>query len=142
MALLIMHATHIWEILWEDWNMTKYAWVVPLKDKKRIAIANAFQTFFEKSSLKPNKLWADKSSECYNISMKSWWQDNDIKMCLAHNEEKSAVAERFVTTFKNIKKKANIFSKGYIPNWSEEVLFLVHQKKLVLNLVKERLYSA
>ena len=40
--------------------MTKYTWVVSLKDKKSITIANAFQTFFEKSSLKPNKLWADK----------------------------------------------------------------------------------
>ena len=40
--------------------MTKYTWVVSLKDKKSITIPNAFQTFFEKSSLKPNKLWADK----------------------------------------------------------------------------------
>ena len=44
-------------------------------------------------------------------------------MYLAHNEEKSAVAERFVTTFKNIKKKINIFAKGYVPNWSEEFFF-------------------
>ena len=111
MTLLIMHATHIWEILWEDWNMTKYAWVVPLKDKKRIAIANAFQTFFEKSSLKPNKLWADKSSECYNISMKSWWQDNDIKMCLAHNEEKSALLKDLWQLSRISKKKQIFFQK-------------------------------
>ena len=33
----------------------KYSWVVSLKDKKDIAITNAFQTMLDKSSLKPKK---------------------------------------------------------------------------------------
>ena len=33
---------------------SKYAWVVPLKDKKGISIVNGFQSILKKSSRKPN----------------------------------------------------------------------------------------
>ena len=49
----------------------KYAWIVPLKDKKGVSIGNAFQSILEKSNRKPNKIWVDKGGEFYNISMKS-----------------------------------------------------------------------
>ena len=35
---------------------SKYAFVVPLKDKKGISIVNAFQSIFNKSKRKPNKI--------------------------------------------------------------------------------------
>ena len=35
---------------------SKYAWVVPLKDKKGVSIVNAFQRILKKSNRKPNKL--------------------------------------------------------------------------------------
>ena len=38
---------------------SKYAWVVPLKDKKAVSIVNAFQSIFKKSNKKPNKIWVD-----------------------------------------------------------------------------------
>ena len=38
----------------------KYAWVVPLKDKKGACIVNAFQQILDKSGIKPNKIWFDK----------------------------------------------------------------------------------
>ena len=34
----------------------KYAWVIPLKDKKGTTIVNAFQSILKKSSSKPNKI--------------------------------------------------------------------------------------
>ena len=49
---------------------SKYAWVVPLKDKKGVSIGNAFQSILKKSNKKPNKIWVDKGSEFYNRSMK------------------------------------------------------------------------
>ena len=73
---------------------SKHAWVVPLKDKKGITILNG-------SSRKRNKILVDKGSKLYNRSMKSWLQDNDIKMYSTHNEGKSAVAEKFIKTLKN-----------------------------------------
>ena len=51
---------------------SKYAWVIPLKDKKGIKITNAFQTVLKESNRKSNKIWVDKGSEFYNRSMKSW----------------------------------------------------------------------
>ena len=33
--------------------------------------------------------------------MKSWLQKNDIEMYSTHNEGKSVVTERFITTIKN-----------------------------------------
>ena len=40
---------------------SKYAWVIPLKDKKGITITNAFQKILGKSNRKPNKIWLDKA---------------------------------------------------------------------------------
>ena len=173
---------------------SKYAWVVPLKDKKGISIANAFQKILKESERKPNKIWVDKGSEFYNNSFKKWLKDNDIEMYSMHSEGKSVVAERFIRTLKNkiykymtaisknvyidklddivneynntyhrtIKMKPvdvkdntyidfekelnnkdpkfkigdqvrnskykNIFAKGYMPNWSEEV-FIINKIK-------------
>ena len=39
-------------------------------------------------------------SECYNRSVKSWLEKNDIEMYSTHNEGKSVVAERFIRTLK------------------------------------------
>ena len=169
---------------------SKYAWVIPLKDKKGISIVNAFQIIFKKSNGKPNKIWVDRGSEFYNSSFKKWLKGNDIEMYSTNNEGKSVIAERFIKTLKNkiykymraisktvyidklddavkkynntyhtsIKMKAldakdntyigfkkevndkshkfkvgdhlriskykNIFAKGYMPNWSEEIFII------------------
>ena len=42
---------------------SKYAWVVPLKDKIGITITNAFQKYLDDSGRKPNKILADKGIE-------------------------------------------------------------------------------
>ena len=80
---------------------SKYAWGVPLKNKKGVSIVNAFQSILKKSNKKPNKIWVDKNSDFYNNSFKKWLQDNDTVMYSVHNEGKSAIAERFIRTLKN-----------------------------------------
>ena len=49
---------------------SKYAWVVPLKDKKGVSIVDAFQKMFDDSNKKPNKIWVHKGSEFYYNSFK------------------------------------------------------------------------
>ena len=66
----------------------KYAFVVPLKDKKGTTIVNAFQSTLNKSKRKPNKIWVDQGSEFYNNNFKKWLKDNDIIMYSTHNEGK------------------------------------------------------
>ena len=80
---------------------SKYAWVLPLKDKKGVSIVNAFQSILSKSNRKPNKIWVDKGGEFFNKSIKSWLEKNDIEMHSTHNEGKSVVAESFIRTIKN-----------------------------------------
>ena len=74
---------------------SKYAWVIPLKDKKGTTVSNAFQKILYKSNRTPNKIWVDKGSEFYNRSVKSWLEKIAIDMHSTHNEEK------YVLTFKN-----------------------------------------
>ena len=80
---------------------SKYAFVIPLKDKKGISIVNAFNKIIKQSNRKPNKIWADQGGEFYNNVFKKWLSDNDIIMYSTYNEGKSVVAERFIRTLKN-----------------------------------------
>ena len=80
---------------------SKYAWVVPLEDKKGATITNTFQKILDSTKRKPNKIWVDQGSEVYNNSFKKWLKDNGISMYSAYNEGKSVVAERFIRTLKN-----------------------------------------
>ena len=45
---------------------SKYAFVVPLKNKKGTTTVNAFQSILNKSKRKPNKIRVDQGSEFYN----------------------------------------------------------------------------
>ena len=67
---------------------SKYAWVIPIKDKKGISIVSGFQKITDDSKGKPNKIWVDKGSAFYNSSFTKWLQDNDIIMYSTNNEEK------------------------------------------------------
>ena len=79
---------------------SKYAFVVPLKDKKGISITNAFDKIIKQSNRKPNKIWVDQGGEFYNRVFK---------------DSRFNVGDRV-----RISKFKNIFAKGYTPNWSKE----------------------
>ena len=49
---------------------SKYASVIPLKNKKGVTFVNAFQKIFDNSKIKLNKIWVDKGCEFYNRSVK------------------------------------------------------------------------
>ena len=80
---------------------SKYALVIPLKDKKGISIVNAFQKIIDDSKRKLNRIWVDKGREFYYNSFKKWLQDNISVMYSTNNERKSVIAERFTRRLKN-----------------------------------------
>ena len=80
---------------------SKYAFVIPLKDKKGISIINAFNKIIKQSNRKPNKIWVDQGGEFYNHNFKKWLSDNDNIIYSTYKEGKSVVAERFIRTLKN-----------------------------------------
>ena len=91
---------------------SKYAWVVPLKDKKGTSIVNAFQKIISEGR-KPNKKWVDQSSEFYNNSFKDLLKINNTEMYSIYNEGKSVVAKTFIRTLKNkIFKRMAAISKN------------------------------
>ena len=89
---------------------SKYAFVVPLKDKKGISIFNAFNKIIKESNRKPNKIWVDQGSEFYNQDFKKRLSSNNIIMHSTYIEGKSVVAERFIRTLKNkLYKHMNVY---------------------------------
>ena len=102
---------------------SKYAWVVPLKDKKGISIVKAFQIILKQSNRKPNKICVDKGSEFYNAYFKKWLRDNNIVMYSTHNEGKSVVAERFIRLLKSkIYKYMTSISKNVYIDKLEDIV--------------------
>ena len=66
---------------------SKYAWVVPIKDKKGTSIVNAFKKILSEGSeaeskrqKKPNKIWVDQGTEFYNNTFKDFLKINNIEM--------------------------------------------------------------
>ena len=83
---------------------SKFAWVIPLKDKKGITIKNALEKIFNKR--KPKFLWTDRGTEFYNKQVQDLLNENNIKLYSTNSSEiKSAVIERFNRTFKNMMYK-------------------------------------
>ena len=67
--------------------LSKYVWVLPIKDKKGTSIVNGFKKIISKER-KPNKIWVDQSSEFYNNSFKYFLKTNNIEMYSTYNEGK------------------------------------------------------
>ena len=106
---------------------SKYAWVVPLKDKRGISIVNAFQKIISEGR-KPNKIWVDQGSEFYNNSFKDFLKINNIEMYSTYNEGKSVVAERFIRTLKNkIFKHMTVVSKNVYFDVLEDIVNTITQ---------------
>ena len=72
---------------------SKYASLIPFKDKKSIPTNNAFHKILDESKCTANKIWVDKGNEFYN--------NNDIERYSLYNQGKSVIAEKFIRTLKN-----------------------------------------
>ena len=71
---------------------SKYAWVIPTKDKKGTSIVNAFKKITSekneaesKGRSNPNKIWVDQGSEFYNKSFKDFFENK----CIQHTMEEN-----------------------------------------------------
>ena len=60
--------------------LSKYAWIVPIKDKKGSSIVNAFKKILSNLNRKPNKISVDQGSEFYNNILKDFVKINYIEM--------------------------------------------------------------
>jgi hypothetical protein len=80
--------------------LSKYAWGIPLTNKRSSTVLDAFENIMKSSDRKPNKLWTDSGSEFYSTVFKKFLKENDIIIYSVYNENHSAVVERFNRTLK------------------------------------------
>ena len=79
---------------------SKYAWVVPLKDKTGASLTKAFRQIFA-TGRKPLKLQTDKGTEFKNRLVQTFLRESKVEFFTTENEEiKAAIVERFNRTLK------------------------------------------
>ena len=54
--------------------LSKYAWIVPIKDEKGTSIVSAFQKIISEGR-KPKKIWFDQGSEFYNYFFERFFEN-------------------------------------------------------------------
>ena len=80
---------------------TKYAWVVPVKDKSSNTMKSAFEQLLQKSATRvPLKLQTDKGLEFLNKQVQSLLKNFGIAHFTTMGETKAALVERFNRTLK------------------------------------------
>lgn len=78
---------------------SRYAWVVPIKNKNSSSTTEAFASLI--SLRKPTYLQSDKGSEFLNTSFQEFLKSNDIRFYTSENDDiKCALVERFNRTLK------------------------------------------
>ena len=79
--------------------LSKYAWVVPLKNKTGKSIVDAFETIF--AERKPGKLQTDKGTEFINRPFQKYLNDLNFRHFTTENDDiKACIVERFNRTLK------------------------------------------
>ena len=84
---------------------SKYAWVVPIKDKKGVSRVDAFPKILKEPHRKPNKIWVDKESEFYHNLFKKWLKDNGLR-CTGY-----------------ITKENQLLLKDFLEHWKTRFLY-------------------
>jgi hypothetical protein len=81
-------------------TFSKFAWVIPLKNKKADTVRDAFATLL--THRKRNLLQTDKGSEFINETFQRLLRENDIKFYTSENDDiKCAIVERFHRTLRS-----------------------------------------
>ena len=124
---------------------SKYAWVVPLKNKTGLSLVEAFKIILA-SGRKPEKIITDQGTEFFNKHFKALLKEEDIELYNTYNETKASVVERLIRTLKTrmwryftAKKTMRYidmlpdlvysykFEKRYLPNFSKEIFMISKQ---------------
>lgn len=102
---------------------SKYAWVIPLKNKTQESIIAAFKSVFKLR--KPKRLHTDAGSEFIGQATQKYLKENEIKFYFLNSEMKAAIVERFNRTIKE--KMWRYFTKS--------------QNYTYINIINDLIYS-
>jgi transposase InsO family protein len=79
---------------------SKFAWVIPIKNKQAKSVLEAFKIIIENSSRKPNNLQSDQGTEFLNKEFKEYLEEIGVGHYYVNSELKASVVERFNRTIK------------------------------------------
>ena len=80
--------------------LSKYAWSIPLKNKKAETVLEGIKNVIQESGRSPEKIYVDQGGEFYNKIMDQWLKNNNIIRYSTYGEHKSCIVERFNRTLK------------------------------------------
>jgi transposase InsO family protein len=78
---------------------SKYAWVIPLKNKTGLSLVEAFKLILS-TGRKPEKVMTDQGTEFFNKHFQALMKEKDINLYNTYNETKASIVERLIRTLK------------------------------------------
>ena len=85
--------------------LSKYAWVVPLKDKTGKSLVDAFDVVFKKDGRVPERLLTDAGKEFLNREFQRFLTSKNLLHFVTDNETKAQIVKRFNRTPKKSRFK-------------------------------------
>jgi hypothetical protein len=92
---------------------SKYAWVVPIKNKTGDETLRSFILLFK--DRKPQKLQTDKGSEFFNSKLNKLFKSENVNHFSTESDKKASIVERFNRTLKE--KMWRIFTQNNDHKW-------------------------
>lgn len=77
---------------------SRYAYVVPIKNKTSAAVIEGFIKIFKLSTQRPKYLQCDQGSEFFSRECQKFLRNNDVQLCHNYSDFKACVVERFNRT--------------------------------------------
>jgi len=80
---------------------SKYAWVIPIKEKSSKNCTDALKEIFSKTTRRPRRVYSDQGTE-FMGEFRSFLKTNKIQQIFTNSDllSKAAIAERFIRTLK------------------------------------------
>ena len=78
---------------------SKYAWAIPIMDKRADSIIEALKIIL-KSGRKPKRLQTDKGTKWLNQKVQAFLREHDIHLFTTQSDKKASIVERFNRTMK------------------------------------------
>lgn len=94
-------------------TFSKFAYVVPLKNKSSQNVKNAFSSIINDSLVWPTYLQTDKGTEFLNSNFQKYLKENGIIHYSVESEMKACIVERFNRTLKNKMWRYFTYKKTY-----------------------------
>ena len=90
--------------------MSKFGWIIPLKNKNAQTIKDSFENIIVSSKRKPNLIESDRGKEFYNNIFQEFLNENKIKLYSRNTDLGAVFVERFNRTIRDLIKRP-VFEK-------------------------------